>query len=385
MNNPDNDRDTTIDHLLARTLKQSARTDPAGACLDAETLAAWADEGLDRQERAAVETHAAGCERCQAMMASLARTELAYDAATTLSKPARRFPALSWLIPVAAVAAALVVWIAVPQRGPTVLHEDPGQAVNAVAVPPAAPAGAASAAGTAERVTPSAEPEAAVKTAPRREVGRSQLENSNARTDRPDALEKQRDDLRAKDEQRADQGAAATSNAAADALTSNKTASANETVAQMRAAAPAAAPPVLASPTELNGPRSAAAAKAFASATTGAPGTTIVSSNPGSRWRIVPGGAVQHTADGGSTWQTQQTGSTVTLAAGSSPSPSVCWLVGPDGIVLLSTDGRTWRRIPFAERADLVGVLAADENNATVSFADGRTLTTTDAGLSWQR
>ena len=146
MNNPDNDRDTTIDRLLARALQQSARTDPAGACLDAETLAAWADEGLDRHERAAVETHAAGCERCQAMMASLARAELAYDAATTLSKPARRFPALSWLIPVAAVAAALVIWIAVPQRGPTVLHEDPGQAVNAVAVPPAAPAGAASAA-----------------------------------------------------------------------------------------------------------------------------------------------------------------------------------------------------------------------------------------------
>jgi photosystem II stability/assembly factor-like uncharacterized protein len=104
-----------------------------------------------------------------------------------------------------------------------------------------------------------------------------------------------------------------------------------------------------------------------------------------SRWRIVPGGAVQHTADGGSTWQTQQTGATVTLAAGSSPSPSVCWLVGPEGTVLLSTDGRTWRRIAFVEQADLVGVAATDEKTATVSFADGRTLTTTDAGVSWQR
>ena len=384
MNNPDNDRDGTIDHLLARTLKQSARTDPAGACLDAETLAAWADEGLDRQERARVETHAAGCERCQAMMASLARAEHAHASAEAVSTPVRRFPALSWMIPVAAAAAALVVWIAVPQRGPTVLHEDPAQAVNAVEVPPAAPASAANTNPAAEAVTPSAEPDAAPKTSPRREISRGQLEDSNARTDQP-ALEKQRDDLRAKDEQRADQGAAATSSAAADALTSNKAATANEMVAQKRAAAPAAAPPALASPAELSGARSAAAAKAFASATAGAPGTTIVSSNPGSRWRIVPGGAVQHTADGGSTWQTQQTGSTVTLAAGASPSPSVCWLVGPDGIVLLSIDGRTWRRIPFAEQADLVGVTATDDRTATVSFADGRTLTTTDAGVSWQR
>ena len=63
----------------------------------------------------------------------------------------------------------------------------------------------------------------------------------------------------------------------------------------------------------------------------------------------------------------------------------VGWLVGPEGTVLLSTDGRTWRRIAFVEQADLVGVAATDEKTATVSFADGRTQTTTDAGVSWQR
>jgi hypothetical protein len=371
VNNPDEDRDTTIDHLLGSTLKRSARADLAGACLDAETLAAWADDALDRQERAAVESHAAVCERCQAMMATLARAEHAHAAATVVNQPARRFPALAWLIPVTAIAAALLVWIAVPQRGPTVLHEDPAQAANAVTIPPAAPVGAA------EAVTPPAEPEAAPKTSPRREAGRSQLESSNARADQPDALEKQRDDLRAKDEQAADRsaaltsGAAATNRASVDALAGNKPMTTNESVAQKSAAAPAAASP--------------AAVTSFRNATASAPGTTIVSSNPGSRWRIVPGGAVQHTADGGSTWETQQTGSTVTLAAGASPSPSVCWLVGPAGTVLLSTDARTWRRIAFAEQADLVGVSATDDRTATVSFADGRTLTTTDAGVSWQR
>lgn len=374
MNNPNEDRDTTIDHLLGSTLKRSARAEPAGACLDAETLAAWADDGLDRQERAAVEAHAAGCERCQAMMATLSRAEHAHAAATVVNRPARRFPALAWLIPVTAIAAAMLVWIAVPQRAPTVLHEDPAQAATAVTIPPAAPAAPSSA---AEAVTPPAEPEAVQKNSPQREAGRSQLESSNARADQPEALEKQRDDLRAKDAQLADRSAALTSGAAAtgsvtaDALASNKATTANETVAQKSAAAPAAASP--------------AAARSLRNATASAPGTTIVSSNPGSRWRIVPGGAVQHTADGGSTWETQQTGSTVTLAAGSSPSPSVCWLVGPVATVLLSTDARTWRRIALPEQADLVGVSATDDRTATVSFADGRTLTTTDAGVSWQR
>jgi hypothetical protein len=382
VNNPDNDRDTTIDHLLASTIMRNARTDSAGACLDAETLAAWADDGLDRQERTAVETHAAGCERCQAMMASLARAEHAHDAVTAVSKPVRRFPALAWLIPLTAVAAALIVWIAVPQRGPTAVHEDPAQAVNSVAVP-AIPAGAASA--PPEAATPSTEPKAAAGSSPRRELGRSQPADSNTLTDRTDPLAKQRSDLRAKDEPRADQDAAPTSSAAADALARSNSVTTNEAMTEKRAAAPAAAPSALAAPAEPSGARSAATAKAFAGATAGASGITIVSSNPVSRWRIVPGGAVQHTADGGSTWQTQQTGATVTLAAGSSPSPSVCWLVGPEGTVLLSTDGRTWRRIAFVEQADLVGVAATDEKTATVSFADGRTLTTTDAGVSWQR
>ncbi len=370
MNNSDNDRDTTIDRLMGSTLKQRAGIDATGACIDAETLAAWADAGLDRQERAAVEAHAADCERCQAMMAALARTEQVHTAANIVTRPARRFPAFAWLIPVTAIAAALLIWIAVPQRGPTVPHEDPAQASNALAAPPAAPLGAANPA--TETVAPSANPEAAPKVSPRREAAGSQLESSNARADQPEALEKQRDDLRAKDERPADAGAAATGGAAADALASNKVAASNESLTLKRAAA---APQ----------PASAAAVRSFANAAASAPGTTIMSSNPGSRWRIVPGGAVQHTADGGSTWQTQQTGSTVTLTAGFSPSPSVCWLVGPQGMVLLSTDGQTWRRIAFVEQADLVGVSAIDDRTATVSFADGRTLTTTDAGVSWQR
>jgi photosystem II stability/assembly factor-like uncharacterized protein len=119
-----------------------------------------------------------------------------------------------------------------------------------------------------------------------------------------------------------------------------------------------------------------------------AAGPVIVSSNPARQWRIVPGGpggAVQRSTDGGSTWQTQMTGVSVTLAAGASPTPSVCWLVGPAGTVVLSTDGSSWRRLGFPEVADLVSVTATDDKTATVTAADGRLFSTADGGLTWAR
>ncbi len=111
----------------------------------------------------------------------------------------------------------------------------------------------------------------------------------------------------------------------------------------------------------------------------------IVSSNPAIRWRIIDGGAVQHTSDSGATWQTQQTGATETLTAGSSPSPSVCWLVGPAGTVVISTDNRSWRRVVFPEAVPLIGVKATDDLTATVTAADGSTFATIDGGATWRK
>jgi photosystem II stability/assembly factor-like uncharacterized protein len=61
----------------------------------------------------------------------------------------------------------------------------------------------------------------------------------------------------------------------------------------------------------------------------------------------------------------------------------VCWVVGRGGVVLLSTDGRSWRRLAFPEPTDLSGVRARDARAASVSTADGRTFSTTDGGLTW--
>jgi photosystem II stability/assembly factor-like uncharacterized protein len=112
---------------------------------------------------------------------------------------------------------------------------------------------------------------------------------------------------------------------------------------------------------------------------------TIVSPNPDVRWRIVFGRVVQRSGDSGSTWQNQETGVAATIAAGSSPSSSICWLVGSGGTVLLSTDGRTWRRVAFPDLSDLASVYAVDANVATVTALDGRSFSTTDGGSTWTR
>src|SRR5437899_4426659 len=82
------------------------------ACLDAETLAAWADDGLDARERAAAEAHAADCSRCQALLAAMIRT----TEPAAARKPWWCLPAARWLVPLTAAATALVVWAIVPSR-----------------------------------------------------------------------------------------------------------------------------------------------------------------------------------------------------------------------------------------------------------------------------
>jgi photosystem II stability/assembly factor-like uncharacterized protein len=126
---------------------------------------------------------------------------------------------------------------------------------------------------------------------------------------------------------------------------------------------------------------SSARAATFASALE----VIVVSTNPSTRFRLLRGGGVQRTADAGATWRTEATGATETLTAGASPSPSVCWLIGPSGMVLLSTDGRSWRRVPFPESVDLRAVTATDHETATVTTVAGHVFMTTDGGRTWGR
>ena len=74
------DRDRILEQALTHELKRpDAAVGPD--CLDAETLGAWADGGLDRAAMAACEAHISNCARCQSLVAAMARSTPATESA----------------------------------------------------------------------------------------------------------------------------------------------------------------------------------------------------------------------------------------------------------------------------------------------------------------
>lgn len=99
-------------------------------CLDAETLAAWMDGGLERAALADVQAHVAGCQRCQQLLGAMGRTRVAVPA-TSPDRAPRRW--LAWAVPLAAAATAIAVWVAIPEE------RNPEPAVQPAAPPAVAP------------------------------------------------------------------------------------------------------------------------------------------------------------------------------------------------------------------------------------------------------
>ena len=148
-------------------------------------------------------------------------------------------------------------------------------------------------------------------------------------------------------------------------------------VAAPAAPSPPAAPPPPAATFGVDLARAAALSKQVITP------TEIASPDPAVRWRIGPAGSIEHSTTSGATWEPLSSGVSTDLTAGAAPSPMTVWIVGRAGTILLSTDGRQWRRVPFRERADLVAVRADDALIATVTTADGRTFRTADGGQTW--
>ena len=356
--------------LLRETLR--ARMTPASSsgCIDTETLAAWSDGTLRARDRAAAESHASSCPRCQALLAAMART--------APPAPARGWwhaSTIGWLVPVAVAAAAVLLWINVPAKR----------------TPPSAAA--------------QQQPESLVVTAP-----------TVASADRPDeSKDRERAPQRpAKVEEarpRAATGAtrefarAEQANAASGGLRDAAVAPSSPTAPPAAAAPPPQSAATEATPTppptSTTDPSTVATsrplpptrvlteqmrigARAELMAKALAVPTVIVSPDANVRWRIATGGDVERSVDGGGTWENQSTGASTPPTAGAAPSPTICWLVGPGGLVVLSTDGKTWQRVPFPEATDLRSIRASDAANATVTAIDGRTFTTVDGGNTWR-
>lgn len=403
----------SFDHLLRETLKAPAPEPPDG-CLDADVLAAWFEGTLDPAARGAAEAHAADCSRCQAVLAAMVRIEPPIE-----SRPWWRSPAFGWLVPITVAAAALVIfvrpyWSRVAPEVALQQHAPAASAAPAALPPESLAASTAELDSVAPRVTPPT---------PAAESRARQVANNDLnKVKKNDATENAR-----REEELAKRAGAADSAAeaiptriapfAGDSASKDRAGERMDESALQRAAPPAAAPapppqpvtqpssvaaagtapvadPAPARPSEERITTGAIAEKSLAETVAlqarAAPSPSrqaplLVQASDGStRWRIVEPGSVQRSNDAGASWETQSTGVTAIISSGAAPSASVCWLVGKAGIVLLSADGRSWRRVSFPESVDLTSVVATDASIATVTTASGRKFTTLDGGKSWR-
>ena len=330
-------KDDTLHRLLERSSRPRGDVRPPGTCLEAETLAAWTGGSLSPVERTAVEAHAADCERCLAVLAAIAKT--------TPPPSAVRRPSwfsVRWLAPITAAGVAITAWVIVQEPSRPVSPPAPPstRAVDAVkpSDPGAQPERDAPAEAAAKPLERKAESDAASKTVTNQTEARQTAKAPavGAVTGAPQAASR----------------------------------------SQPAPSAPAALPPPV---------RAEAQQERFQAAAPDALGASalIVSPDANVRWRLA-GRDVERSTDGGRTWQLQPTGWEIELLAGAAPAPTVCWIVGRRGLVLRSTDGATWQRLPFPQATlDLAAVTARDALDATVTDANGRRYRTTDAGKTW--
>jgi photosynthesis system II assembly factor YCF48-like protein/putative zinc finger protein len=374
---PDARRERATDALLRTILRENGDV-VDGACLDAETAAAWTDDALGREERRALEQHVAACARCQAVLASIARS------APPLERvPLWRRARMQWLLPATALAALSVfVWTAVDSEH---ARKSPQPAAARVPAPPS-------------------QPTQQTETVPVTEEGRRAANELQQKELEKDALKKDRTEFR--DARRQDSAAKAKTVPESPTRPAEPTAlpPANEAV---RVITPPPLPPTAAPPAPVGPlPSSAAGQVAGAAKPEGAASEKVLPQSPvfdrlaaadavaaaadivapdqAYRWRIVNRTRLLRSIDSGASWQTQTPPAGVELNAGSAPSSSVCWLVGRTGVVLLTVDGgQTWQRLTAPAAVDLVRIAAMSADAATVTLADGRVFATTDRGKTW--
>ncbi len=433
------DRDRSIERLLRRALP-SDHGAPGGECPDAETLAALADDTLTAAARRDIEAHLADCHRCQTLTAAMVRSEAPIGAPADTAAgdvPSWRRRALNWLVPAAAAATAVALWVIVPgQRTP--LPEAPIPERQTAAAPSAAPSEAESTE-QLQAAPPAPGSDAPVQApidARRNEPAPGSYAPQPSADGRADAGAPARDarvgfsseapatppaagppqaplkneeslvvgGLPPSREASADRrslgggGQASGTESRREAASNERTAPEQErSLNQVAAGGGQASGPEVRSeaarrqsadqPGRVNdSAKPTASARAAADAAGGrvAAGFDVASPNPRVRWRAGAGPTVQYSADGGASWTPQPTGVSAELTAGSAPTPEVCWIVGRGGVVLRTTDGgRQWQRTPFPEAIDLTAITASTALSATVSLADGRRFGTTDGGRTW--
>jgi hypothetical protein len=366
------DRNHAIERLLREMHADRGSAD--GPCVGPEELAAWLDGGLAVAEAARIEAHLSSCPACQSLLGACAAAEPVSARGSSWVRAA---------VPFAAAAVLLVgVWLAGTRRGDTPVAENAESQMarleddRVAAPPPRAP-----------QTSPQPAPPSL-----RRAEGRTQANEATAPATQARTLAERRDAERP--EQPVVQPPAAplpqveSQQAAAPAPTPAPTADAAGRSELARQPGLARAPAETAAPTQQrNRSALAAAARAESAPLAKADEARLAFASPdgATRWRIV-GQALEASADGGTTWL-PAAGSTPTEVAdvtgGASPARGVAWLIGRNGLVLITADGRTFSRATAPVAAALTGVQAVDRTSAEVRAADGRSWRTADGGRSW--
>ena len=341
------DRDRILEQALTHEL-HAAGTPDRDSCVDAETLGAWADGGLDGAQMAAVEGHVSTCGRCQAIVGLVSRS------APVASGPEAAGSFFSWrwwLAPLAATAAAATLWMIAPAQRDIVV------APTSVAAPARETLARN---GAKDRPIPIDPPPPKPAQEPPASGDRARRPNTPAKTrdDRGERL----GDVSAKQE---------------GGLAAKKPDAGARNLLQDKVAVAGAPAPAVATPSLLAAPELQKSARlSFAP-------VEIVSPDPSRRWRIV-NGAIERSEDGGASWVGIRPPAGESITGGTAPARSICWLIGSSGLVLVTADGVTFARVPLPERVDVTAVTATDASSAVVTTADGRRFRTDDSGRNWR-
>lgn len=341
------------DHIFEQALKQELR---AGAlprtpqCLDAETLAAWEDGGLDAAAMEAAEIHVSTCARCQSVVAAMAKG----TPATVPVAESKSFLSWHWwLAPIAATAAAVTLWMVVPE-----------QQQQLATAPPTTVAPARGADAQQEGKADAAPRQAAKNAVPAAEARDALKDRAQAPAEqfaeREDRRERQPEPRANKEE-------------------TGKLAAEQPTLAAAAADAATAAPPPAAARVAPAAPAGAMLQKRLEAAP-----VEIVAPDAIRRWRAVATG-IEYSADRGVTWIPVRAVGTEVITGGKAVSGTICWLIGRAGAVLITVDGMTFAKVDLPVRVDVASIAATDARSAVVTTADGRTFRTDDSGRNWHQ
>ncbi len=116
----------------------------------------------------------------------------------------------------------------------------------------------------------------------------------------------------------------------------------------------------------------------------------VAARNARQAWAVGGDGVIVGTRDGGETWATQASGTSVDLVDVCFVSGVRGWAVGGEGLIVRTGDGgRHWQRSPTGTRDDIVAVEFGDARHGLALLAPRRgramVLRTADGGRSWSR